>query len=71
MNQTLQEVNLTNKTVVLNKSTYYNHKETTNSVPLTEVSSEVNQFLSFIKLIPLNLLERFDTEEKKINFLRV
>ena len=70
MNQTLQEVNLTNKTVVLNKSTYYNHKETTNSVPLTEVSSEVNQFLSFIKLIPLNLLERFDTEEKKINFLR-
>jgi len=70
MNQTLQEVNLTNKTVVLNKSTYYNYKETTNSVPLTEISSEVNQFLSFVKLIPLNLLERFDTEEKKINFLR-
>jgi hypothetical protein len=70
MNQTLQEVNLTNKTVVLNKSTYYNNKETINSVSLTEVSSEVNQFLSFIKLIPSNLLERFDTEEKKINFLR-
>ena len=70
MNHTLQEVNLTNKTVVLNKSTYYNNKETINSVSLTEVSSEVNQFLSFIKLIPSNLLERFDTEEKKINFLR-
>lgn len=70
MNQVLQEVNLTNKTVVLDKLTYYNNKETINSVPLTEVSSERNQFLTFINLIPPNLLERFDTQEKRIDFLR-
>ena len=70
MNQVLQEVNLTNKTVVLDKLTYYNNKETINSVPLTEVSSERNQFLTFINLIPPTLLERFDTQEKRIDFLR-
>lgn len=70
MNQVLQEVNLTNKTVVLDKLTYYNNKEITNSAPLTEISSDRNQFLTFINLIPPTLLERFDTQEKRIDFLR-
>ena len=70
MNQVLQEVNLTNKTVVLDKLTYYNNKEITNSAPLAEISSERNQFLTFINLIPPTLLERFDTQEKRIDFLR-
>jgi len=70
MNQVLEEVNLSNKTVVLDKLTYYNSKETINSVEISQVTSEVNQFLSFINLIPPNLLERFDTQQKRIEFLR-
>lgn len=70
MNQTLQEINLSNKTVILEKLNFYNEKQIENSILLPEIPTQVNQFLTFVNFIPTDLLERFETQDKRIDFLR-
>jgi len=70
MNNIIEEVTVENKKVLLNKNTYFTDKEIINTIPLDQIDTNVNQFRSFIKLIPKDLLERFENEESKIKFLK-
>jgi hypothetical protein len=52
MTQTLQEISVENKTLVLNKNQFYSDKQIENSIDLSSITSNNNQFETFIRLMP-------------------
>jgi len=70
MTQTLQEISVENKTLVLNKNQFYSDKQIENSIDLSSIPSNNNQFETFIRLMPQEYLNSFESNEQKNQFLR-
>jgi hypothetical protein len=70
MTQTFQEISVENKTLVLNKNQFYSDKQIQNSIDLSSIPSNNNQFETFIRLMPQEYLNSFESNEQKNQFLR-
>lgn len=69
MNQIIDEISLNSKKVILNKKSFFNEKQVSNTIPLENVSTDLDQLKTFAKIIPVDYLKSFDTVDEKNQFL--